>query len=75
MPDEPEEIEFEPISEPWSRYRLADGSIFEVRLILTAIKPDLISINQTGKPLYNYLFGHVARLVGYKRIPKNEVLS
>ncbi len=76
MADEPEEIEFEAINEPWSRYKLADGTIFEVRLILTTVRPDLTSINQTEKPIYNYLVNHVARVVGSRTTPKNgKVLS
>lgn len=54
-----EDIDFEPISEPWSRYRLQDGTIFEIRLILTNINPD--PVNQ-----YNYKFNSVGRVINSK---------
>ena len=60
MTDEKEDIEFEAINEPWSRYKLADGTILELKLILTNLW--VASKDQSGNPLYEWKFNAVGRI-------------
>jgi len=59
-----EDLSFEPIDEPWSRYQLGDGSVFELRLILTHIRPD--PNNHSSKPMYVFEVFPVGRVVSLK---------
>lgn len=55
-----EAVEFEPISEPWCSYRLPNGDIFEIRLILTRLEPEVGY--RPEKPLYRCEFQGVPRV-------------
>lgn len=59
------DIDFEPIIEPWSRYRLSNGAILEVRLILLNVKPE--APNEFGER-YSFQINGVARVVSPKKL-------
>jgi hypothetical protein len=48
-------VEFEPASEPWSQYRLADGTEVKVKMVLlNAARLD--EFNEQGEPVYQFQF-------------------
>lgn len=51
QPVDSEEVEFEPLAERWNEYRLSDGSLLKMKLVVTrVIRLDLY--NEQGEPIY-----------------------
>ena len=49
--EEGERVSFEPLEEPWTKYRLADGTVIRMRLVAA----DVVRLNRkapTGEPVY-----------------------
>ena len=53
-----ERIAFEPLEEPWARYRLADGTVIRIKLVAS----DVLRLDRkapTGEPLYVVKSGNI----------------
>jgi len=50
-PVEGEEIDFEPLAEKWNEYRLSDGSLVKLKLVISRIVR-LGEYNEQGEPIY-----------------------
>jgi hypothetical protein len=67
-----DELDFEVVREPWSEYRLEDGTIYEIKIVLTNIRlkegkdPD-------GNPHYEFIAQPVGRIRNRK--PKGGVTA
>jgi hypothetical protein len=57
-----QDIEFDPKSEPWGQYTLADGSEVKVKLILLNASR-LDEFNEQGDPIYQFQFQHIVSIV------------
>ena len=62
------EVDFTPESEPWSTYKLADGTTLKLRTIVTNVFRYEDEFDQMGNPLYNVTHNSVVRVTG---VPKN----
>ena len=60
--DEKKEINFQPISEPWTEYELEDGTRLRLRLIMTMVS-DRGQKDQKGRPTFDFEFQAVARVI------------
>lgn len=56
------ELEFKPISEPWTIYELQDGNLLKVRVIMTSAT-DTGKKDPKGRPVYDLEFQTVSRVV------------
>jgi len=55
-------VEFEPASEPWTQYKLADGSEVKIKIVLlNAARLD--EFNEQGDPIYHFQFQHIVTIV------------
>lgn len=70
MTDKKEYVDFQPIEESWSKYRLPDGTILEVKLVLTNLW--IGEFYQKNEPHYLFEFGTVARV---NKVESQKVLS
>ena len=51
QPVDSEEVEFEPLAERWNEYRLSDGTLLKMKLVVTrVIRLDVY--NEQGEPIY-----------------------
>lgn len=46
-----EEVEFEPLTERWNEYRLSDGTLLKMKLVVTRIIR-IDKYNEQGEPIY-----------------------
>ncbi len=46
-----EEVDFEPLAERWNEYRLSDGSLLKMKLVVTKVIR-LDKWNDQGEPIY-----------------------
>ena len=67
------DIDFEDVKEDWNEYKLKDGSILKVRLVLKGVKR-LKKFNPDGTPVYLINTSHVMRVLNIpaelKTVPK-----
>ncbi len=55
-------VEFEPTAEPWSQYKLADGTQVKVKMVLlNAARLD--EFNEKGEPVYVFQFQQILGVV------------
>ncbi len=50
-PVEGEEIDFEPLREQWNEYRLSDGTLLRMKLVIAKVLR-LDKRNEAGEPIY-----------------------
>ena len=62
------EVDFTSDSEPWSTYKLADGTTLKLRTIVTNVFRYEGEFDPMGNPLYNVTHNTVVRVTG---VPKN----
>jgi hypothetical protein len=55
-------IEFEPISEPWTQYKLADGTQVKIKTVLLQTAR-LDEYNDNGDPFYQFQFQQIVATV------------
>ena len=61
-----EDIQFETIKEPWNEYRLKDGTIIRVKLVLTIVsRTD--KFDESGEPIYLLNMQPIMKGVPYAR--------
>lgn len=64
-----ENIEFEASSEPFSQYRLADGTTVKVKVVMVdAVRLD--GYNDQGDPLYQFQFQQIIGVVAPQELKK-----
>ena len=49
--EEDERIQFEPIEEPWTKYKLTDGTVIRMKLVVADVVR-LSKKTQAGEPVY-----------------------
>ena len=49
---EADELEYEPLGEPWSEYKCADGAIVRLRTVVSRIVRLVDKKNDEGDPIY-----------------------
>src|ERR1019366_1039703 len=55
-------VEFEPTAEPWTQYKLADGSEVKIKsVLLNAARLD--EFNEQGDPVYQFQFQQILSIV------------
>ena len=54
-----EQVEFEPSSEPFSQYKLADGTTVKVKLVLLDAVRAENEYNDNGDPIYLFQFQQI----------------
>ncbi len=57
-----EPVDFEPTSEPWSQYKLADGTEMKAKMVLLNVAR-LDEFNEQGEPVYQFQFQQVVAAV------------
>jgi len=50
-PVEGEEIDFDPLAEKWNEYRLSDGTLIKLKLVISRIVR-IEEYNEQGEPIY-----------------------
>jgi hypothetical protein len=67
VPGQP--VEFEPTSEPWSQYKLADGTELKVKMVLLNVAR-LDEFNEQGEPVYQFQFQQILGVVAPEELKR-----
>lgn len=69
---EGEEVDFENEKEEWNTYRLADGSILKVKLVLINVVRSHDKYDSLGNPLYGITSQNIVKVLSVPRKLKQK---
>jgi hypothetical protein len=66
-----QEIEFEPVAEPWSQFKLADGSQIKAKLILVNVAR-LDEYTDQGDPVYQFQIQQIVTVIAPEELKRKK---